>query len=114
MLGFDELICCCGVEVMLLLIFCGMKFLECDKFCFRIYVCLYLVYYFCYSEDDCFFCFYLIKKKCMGDYEFCYNILCYVKYIFCGKVCGKLLLCGYKCLRICYKLFCLGLEEFCV
>lgn len=114
MSGFDELTCHCGAEVMLPPIPCGTKPPECDRPCSRTHACLHPVYHSCHSEDDCPPCPYLTKKKCMGDHEFRHNIPCHVKHISCGKVCGKSLSCGHKCLRICHKPPCLGSEESCV
>ena len=114
MSGFEELTCRCGATVLYPPIPCGTRPPECDKPCSRTHPCSHPVNHTCHSEEECPPCTYLTKKKCMGDHEVRHNIPCHVNDVSCGKVCGKLLKCGHKCMKTCHRPPCLGDEEACV
>ncbi|CAH3997479.1 unnamed protein product [Pieris brassicae] len=102
-LGFEELRCECGLEVILPPIRCGAKPPPCSAPCRRERPCGHPPHHSCHSAD-CPPCVVLTTKTCYGKHEERKTIPCSQEEFSCGLPCGKPLPCGkHTCIKICHK-----------
>ena len=67
--GFEELRCYCGLEVLYPPVPCGARPPECHQVCTRSHSCEHEVRHTCHSEETCPPCAALTEKWCMGRHE---------------------------------------------
>ena len=68
-LGYDELTCHCGAEIVYPPIPCGTRPPACSRPCARIHPCGHPVNHDCHSDEVCPPCTFLMEKLCVGEHE---------------------------------------------
>lgn len=81
-LGFEELTCECGTNVLYPPIRCGTKPPACDQPCPRGHPCEHPVNHNCHSDPNCPPCTVLTRKFCYGQHEV--RLAVYMQPVFLG------------------------------
>lgn len=102
----DDISCPCGRTVLRGPVRCGTIMPTCPHPCTRPYICGHIpaTTHPCHSDESlCDPCRKLVTKPCAcGKNQSVPNIPCYKQSASCGQLCGKPMVCGHPCPKMCH------------